>query len=99
MKSKIPNTIKLHDGRRVVCRIFDCGPDQWDRYLVAFKARRSLGQLYYPYIASSEHPFHPQGFGQHGENPTFLTGRHLGKRVRFEDVPPDAQKFILQEFS
>lgn len=92
------NTI-THNGRRLVCRIFDAGDAQFDRYTVAFKGYRvdRLGMIY-PYIASSIHPFHPQGFGQHGEARQFLTGRHLGRRIAFEQCPPDVQKFILQQF-
>ena len=52
--------------------------------------------MVYPYLAASEHPFHPQGFGQHGESKESLTGRHLGKRITFDECPPDVQKFILQ---
>lgn len=95
---KVSNTIMV-DGKRKVCRIFDMGPDgPVDRYTVAFKGYRGEREwrMVYPYLAASDHPFHPQGFGQHGENYTFLTGRHLGKRITFESCPPDVQKFILQ---
>lgn len=94
---KVPNTI-LVAGKRKVCRIFDVGPDgSFDRYTIAFKGYRvPRGPLIYPYLAASNHPFHPQGFGQHGESEKFLTGRHLGKRITFESCPPDVQKFILQ---
>jgi hypothetical protein len=36
------------------------------------------------------------GFGQHGESDRFLTGKHLGKRVTYESLPADVQKFITQ---
>jgi len=94
---RVPNTLMVGPKRKV-CRIFDVGPDgSWDRYTIAFKGyRNNNGPMVYPYIAASDHPFHPQGFGQHGENHSFLTGRHLGKRITFEACPPDVQKFILQ---
>ena len=92
---KIPNTLRVR-GKRMVCRIFDSGPDKGlDRYTVAFRGYRSNGRMTYPYLAANEHPFHPQGFGQHGENPTFLTGRQIGARIKFEDCPVDVKKFIL----
>ena len=97
--ARIPNTIKLADGRRVVCKIFDYGEDSFDRYTVVFRARRSLGALYYPYISSSTFPFHPQGLGLHGESWTSIEGPHLGKRITFEQCPPDVQKFILMQFN
>jgi hypothetical protein len=95
-KSRIRNTI-LVNGKRKVCRIWDNGGETLDRYTVAYKARREYGMLFWPYLAADEHPFSPQGFGQHGEMSQFITGKHLGKRIRFDDLPPDVQKFILQE--
>ena len=94
---RIKNTI-LVNGKRKVCRVFDTGPDgTFDRYTVAFKGYRVQGYgMCYPYLASSENPFHPQGFGQHGESREFLTGKHLGKRVSFESLPEQVQEFILQ---
>lgn len=97
MTTRIPNTITVN-GKRKVCRIFDTGPDgPVDRYTIAFRGWRDhvVGMLY-PYLSSSDSPFHPQGFGQHGESRWFLTGRHLGKRIRFEDLPEQVQRFVLQ---
>jgi hypothetical protein len=103
---KVKNTIMV-DGKRKVCRIFDAGygdDKPMDRYTIAFKGYipnakdgyRGLGYgVVYPYLASSENPFHPQGFGQHGESRQFLTGKHLGKRIAFETLPVDVQTFIL----
>lgn len=90
------NTIVL-EGKRKVCRIFDNGGETLDQYTIAFKGyRHPRHGMIYPYIASSDNPFHPQGFGQHGESREFLTGKHLGKRVAFEDVPERVQRFILE---
>ena len=94
---KIPNTITVPGRGKLVCRIFD-NAAAFDRYTVAFNAVKDTlrRRLYYPYLAASENPFHPQGFGQHGESEYFLTGKELGKRVSFESLPGDVQKFILQ---
>ena len=103
--ARISNTIMV-DGKRKVCRIFDTGLDgPFDRYTVAFKGYRvprAIGPsapkgygMVYPYLASSDNPFHPQGFGQHGESKEFITGKQLGKRVRFDSLPADVQRFIL----
>ena len=90
------NTI-LHNGKRKVCRIFDSGDLVCDRFTIAFKGYRAPGYgMVYPYLASNERPFHPQGFGLHCESREFLTGRHLGKRISFESLPVDVQKFIIQ---
>ena len=99
----IKNTI-MHKGKRMVCRIFDANPHNldnapFDRFTVAFKGYRVKNWgMVYPYIASSVYPFHPQGFGQHGESRTFLTGKHLGKRISFESLPVDVKSFVLQQF-
>ena len=94
--ARIKNTIMVN-GKRKVCRIFDTGLDgPFDRYTVAFKGYRLQGYgMVYPYLASSDNPFHPQGFGQHGESTEFVTGKHLGKRVRFDLLPVEVQRFIL----
>jgi len=91
------NTI-LVNGKRKVCRIFDTGADgSVDRYTIAFKGYRVSGfGMVYPYLASDNTPFHPQGFGQHGESLTSMTGRHLGKRVCFDVLPLQVQQFILE---
>jgi hypothetical protein len=66
----------------------------FDKYTIAFKAQRSDRTTYYPYLACSENP--TQGFGQHNESHTFMTGKHLGKRVSFDSLPPQVQAYILQ---
>jgi len=95
--TRIKNTI-IVDGKRMTCRIFDTGLDgPADRYTIAFRATRlPSGAPWYPYLAADDTPFHPQGFGQWGESPTFMTGRHLGKRVSFDSLPADVRQFILQ---
>lgn len=92
---RIKNTINSR-GKALVCRIYDTGTaGPFDRYTIAFKGYRLAGGgMVYPYLASSDNPFHPQGFGLHAESDTFLTGKHLGKRVRFEDIPLAVQRFI-----
>ena len=84
------------NGKRKVCRIFDNGGLSFDRYTIAFKGFRYNGRMVYPYFAASEKPFHPQGLGQYGESTLFLTGKHLGKRVDFADIPEQVKKLILQ---
>lgn len=94
--ARIKNTIMV-EGKRKVCRIFDMGSDGvFDRYTIAFKGYRIEGYgMVYPYLASSDNPFHPQGYGMHGERKAFITGKHFGKRVSFEALPADVQRFIL----
>jgi hypothetical protein len=56
------------------------------------------------YIGMSEHPFHPQGFGQHGEMKIYnvqYTGRGgcFDKRIKFADLPADCQKAVIQDLT
>ena len=45
-----------------------------DRYTVVYDGETDeRGQTFYPYLAMSERPFHPQGIGIHGETPFRLT--------------------------
>ena len=59
---RIKNTINSR-GKRLVCRIYDTGyAGPFDRYTIAFKGYRLAGGgMVYPYLASSDNPFHPQG--------------------------------------
>lgn len=96
MKPRIKNTINHPTRGRLVCRIWDNQGETLDRYTIAFKGYRNanwLGLLY-PYLGCNSEPFH--GIGYHGESYDFMTGKHLGKRVSFESLPVDVQRFIMQ---
>jgi hypothetical protein len=89
------NTIMVK-GKRKTCRIYDAGSAFADRYTIAFKGYRlPMHGMVYPYLASGDAPYHPQGFGQHGESEIFMTGKHLGKRISFESLPESVQHFVL----
>ena len=77
---------------------FDAGPELIDRYTVFYK--NSGWQPWQYYIAASTRPFHPQGFGQHGEVPGFwkrAEAAHIGQPIRFAKLPPDVQRFALNQ--
>ena len=69
---------------------------------------RVLGD--FQYVAMSALPFHPQGFGQHGESPHQIDvnewgfapamGRknHLGRRIPFSQLPADCQKLVMSDY-
>lgn len=93
------NTIDHPTRGKLVCKIWDNGGETFDRYTIGLKARRFDGGLYWPYLGASENPFHPLGFGQHGEWASWHDaqgGPHLGKRVAFESLPEPVQRFILR---
>ena len=81
-----------------VLRCYDNGGKTFDRYTVVpprwAKEERERDADFNSFGAS-EHPFHPQGFGQHG---SAMAGPHLGKRVKWTDLPPDVQTLARQSF-
>lgn len=83
-----------------------------DRYTCVFTGsyKRNTGGVHW-YIGFSAYPFHPQGVGHHGESHTQIDVKpgswagpsigkkcHLGTRIRYEDLPEDGQKFVMQDY-
>lgn len=90
------NKIEARYG--TVLRIYDNGGKTADRYTIipprwAVEYRESAA--FWEAIGSSETPFHPQGFGMHI---SAAPGAHLGKRIRWEDLPRDVKTFARQSF-
>lgn len=84
-------------------RCYDNGGTSFDRYTVVFTGRytHKTNRAFW-YLGMSENPFHPQGFGQHGESefkpidtPSY---KHLGKKIEFKDLPKDCQKLVMQDY-
>jgi hypothetical protein len=73
-----------------------------DRYTVVFTGRyRHKTARQSIYLAMNGAPFHPQGFCQHGEHHTPIdtpSYGHLGKKIRFADLPPDCQLAVIQDY-
>lgn len=82
-----------------VLRCYDNGGKSADRYTIIpprwAREYRERGPSEFVALASSERPFHPQGFGQHV---SAAAGPHLGKRICWGDVPADVQRFARQSF-
>jgi hypothetical protein len=83
-------------------RIYDNGGKTIDRYSVLFMDTKRFtratqkGDFEYDCLGMDDSPFSPGGFGQ---SCNAVPGRHLGKRIRFEELPPDCQKAVLQYLS
>lgn len=78
-------------------KCFDSGPNgSCDRYTVVYLDHKERERGTYSARAMSSDPFHPQGFGQMC---IAMPGRHLGKRIKFEDLPEDCQKVVKQDLS
>lgn len=81
-----------------------------DRYTVVFsRADKFYPKGWYPYLAMSKDPFHPQGIGLHGEHTRIIdavkgrppaVGRkcHLGRRIPFSALPPDCRELTLRDY-
>ena len=81
-------------------RIYDDGGKTIDRYTVVFTGNYK-GRNGCDYVGMSEHPYHPQGFGQHGwsemriDRPKY---GHLGKKIKFTDLPKDCQRAVIDDY-
>ena len=75
-------------------RIYDNGGKTLDRYTVLYMdlPRERDGTI--QARAMSDRPFHPLGFGQWT---SAIPGRHLGKRIAFEQLPKDCQQLIRRD--
>ncbi len=74
-----------------------------DRYTVVYTgnyAGKTKG--WHDYVGMSGAPFHPQGIGMHGQTEHQPCDRpsygHLGKKIKFTDLPIDCQKLVMQDY-
>lgn len=101
----------LPDNKPRWVRCYDNENESLDRYTVVFTGRYThKTEKQHIYLSMDDSPFHPQGIGQHGESPyqiDALDGKwppaigrknHLGKRIKFEDLPADCRKCVLQDY-
>lgn len=103
MKNEVRTNNLLPDGVPRYVRVYDNQGETFDRFTVVFtghythKTNRS-----FVYLGMSENPFHPLGFGQHGETGYQPCDRpkysHLGKKISFTDLPVDCQKAAIQSY-
>lgn len=97
-------------GAEKLCRIYDNEAATCDRYTCVYTGRyrhRTAGE--FMYVGMSANPFHPQGFGQHGYAnrqidctagsgaPSVGRKCHLGRRIRFADLPKDCKKLVVRD--
>jgi hypothetical protein len=92
-------------------RCYDDGGDTFDRYTVVFTGNytHKTGRQHW-YLGMSKFPYHPQGFGQHGESDNQIDinkwgfapamGRkcHLGRRIPFSELTIDCQKLVAHDY-
>lgn len=90
-------------------RVYDNNGETIDRYTVVFTGRYR-GKGNFMYLAMNAAPFHPQGFGQHGESerqidvnksgfaPAMGRKNHLGRRIPFSVLPDDCRQLVLKDY-
>ena len=91
----IPNNIPRY------IRCYDNGDRSCDRYTVVYTGRYRGDSDWFQYVGMSERPFHPQGFGQHGESEEQIDRPaygHLGKKISFKDLPKDCKRLVLSDY-
>jgi hypothetical protein len=99
------------NGSPKYVRVYDNGGETTDRYTVVFSGhytKKTNGS--HLVLGMSEYPFHPQGVGMHSEYkysvdapqgwaPAIGKKCHLGKRIRFEELPQDCQKAVWNDYA
>lgn len=83
---------ELINGHRIRC--YDNGDKTYDRYTVVYMDIPENPPGCFACVGMNDRPFHPQGFGQHS---SAMVGSHLGKRIKFVDLPEDCQKLVKQD--
>ncbi len=87
--------------RKIGVRCYDAGDQVGDRYTVVYTGHyRHLTARQQLHVGMSARPFHPQGIGMHGESPKDIdrpSYGHLGKKISFDDLPPDCKKLVQQD--
>lgn len=91
-------SIPLKDGNPRYIRCYDNGGETFDRYTVVYTKKRISKRDGFLYIGMSKNPFHPQGFGQHGETDVPRFNVNVGRPIKFNDLPEDCQKAVWQDY-
>jgi len=90
--------MKISERYGTVLRLYDNGGKSFDRYTIIpprwAKQYRERSRLFEA-IGASKYPYSPQGFGMHV---SAMPGAHLGKRIKWQDLPEDVQRFASQSF-
>jgi hypothetical protein len=80
-------------------RCYDNGGRSIDRYTIVFTKKRVNDEFIY--ISCNAYPYHPQGIGQQGfsghliDRPSYA---HLGKKIKYQDLPEDVQHLVAADY-
>ena len=75
-------------------RIYDNGGETLDRFTAVYMSEPEAHPGTFAARGMSERPRSPQGFGQFC---IAAPGQHLGRRIRFEDLPAECQSVIRSD--
>lgn len=90
----------MPNGTPRYIRLYDNQGETIDRYTCVFTGRYKGSKGQKIHLGMSSDPFHPMGVGMHGEGVIDKEGySHLGKKVKFEDMPEQVKKCILQTYT
>ena len=81
-------------NQRIAC--YDDGGKTYDRYTVVYLEQPENKPFIFAAVGMSAEPFHQQGLGQHC---AAKPGKHLGRRIRFSDLPDDCKKLVLRDLT
>jgi hypothetical protein len=89
----------MPEGIPKYVRCYDNNGESLDRYTVVFTGKASG----FMYVAMNAQPCHPSyGIYQHGEGSgspiDYPTYGHLGKKIKFSDLPEDCRKAVVNEY-
>ena len=82
-------------------RCYDNNGETADRYTVVFTGNYKGRDYQCDYIGMGGNPFHPQGVCMHGTEPDAIDRpkySHLGKKIKFLDLPKDCQQVVLDDY-
>lgn len=87
---------KTFDRYTVTFEVYNEHTGKWDVFSEGWNVNALKGDPSYKRIyclGMSSMPFNAQGFGQGSIG---VEGRHLGKRIKFSELPEEVQECILQ---
>jgi hypothetical protein len=81
-------------------RCYDNNGESADRYTIVYTGNYKRISVC-EFVGCSEDPFHPLGVGLHGESDQridYPSYSHLGKKVKFEDLPSKVQQLVISNY-
>lgn len=92
----------MPNGTPRYVRCYDNNGKTFDRYTVVYTGRyRRDNNADFIYLGMSKKPFSYTGFNQHGfsqQQIDYPAYSHLGKKIKFADLPSDCQKSVIQDY-